>query len=192
MASARHTAVRRTKSGSRCPRAEGGGGGWGVDSTGTISQTSPRPSSGSLPLSRASAIARSSGVVGVRSVKLRNRRGSRFVAGRSLATWPAVVDHFPFTWAGTSMDTHRSTAMDVTNGWPCIVFGPPSLTFAALTASARQPSRRAPWLASRSCERSERLAKAGGERGIRTLGRVSPTHAFQACSFNHSDISPHE
>ncbi len=33
-------------------------------------------------------------------------------------------------------------------------------------------------------------AKAGGESGIRTHGRVSPTHAFQACSFNHSDISP--
>jgi hypothetical protein len=32
--------------------------------------------------------------------------------------------------------------------------------------------------------------KAGGESGIRTHGRVSPTHAFQACSFNHSDISP--
>src|SRR4029450_5041272 len=31
----------------------------------------------------------------------------------------------------------------------------------------------------------------GGESGIRTHGRVSPTHAFQACSFNHSDISPH-
>ena len=31
----------------------------------------------------------------------------------------------------------------------------------------------------------------GGERGIRTLGRVSPTHAFQACAFNHSAISPH-
>src|SRR5438093_1175779 len=30
-----------------------------------------------------------------------------------------------------------------------------------------------------------------GESGIRTHGRVSPTHAFQACSFNHSDISPH-
>ena len=30
----------------------------------------------------------------------------------------------------------------------------------------------------------------GGERGIRTLGTVSNTHAFQACSFNHSDISP--
>src|SRR5579872_5829763 len=33
-------------------------------------------------------------------------------------------------------------------------------------------------------------ARRGGESGIRTLGRVSPTHAFQACSFNHSDISP--
>ena len=32
--------------------------------------------------------------------------------------------------------------------------------------------------------------ETGGETGIRTLGRVSPTHAFQACSFNHSDISP--
>src|SRR5258705_12926141 len=36
----------------------------------------------------------------------------------------------------------------------------------------------------------EARAKAGGESGIRTHGRVSPTHAFQACSFNHSDISP--
>ena len=33
-------------------------------------------------------------------------------------------------------------------------------------------------------------AEDGGESGIRTHGRVSPTHAFQACSFNHSDISP--
>ena len=31
---------------------------------------------------------------------------------------------------------------------------------------------------------------SGGESGIRTHGRVSPTHAFQACSFNRSDISP--
>ena len=30
----------------------------------------------------------------------------------------------------------------------------------------------------------------GGESGIRTHGRVTPTHAFQACSFNRSDISP--
>ncbi len=32
--------------------------------------------------------------------------------------------------------------------------------------------------------------RAGGESGIRTHGGVSPTHAFQACSFSHSDISP--
>ena len=30
----------------------------------------------------------------------------------------------------------------------------------------------------------------GGERGIRTLGTVSRTHAFQACTFNRSVISP--
>ena len=30
----------------------------------------------------------------------------------------------------------------------------------------------------------------GGELGIRTLGTVSRTHAFQACSFNRSDNSP--
>src|SRR5687767_1369268 len=33
-------------------------------------------------------------------------------------------------------------------------------------------------------------SEIGGEKGIRTLGTVSRTHAFQACSFNHSDISP--
>jgi hypothetical protein len=38
--------------------------------------------------------------------------------------------------------------------------------------------------------RASRKLKGGGERGIRTLGRVSPTHAFQACSIDHSDISP--
>src|SRR2546426_12628618 len=32
----------------------------------------------------------------------------------------------------------------------------------------------------------------GGEGGIRTHGEVSPTHAFQACSFSHSDTSPRE
>ena len=31
----------------------------------------------------------------------------------------------------------------------------------------------------------------GGERGIRTLDRLSPIHAFQACAFNHSATSPH-
>ena len=32
--------------------------------------------------------------------------------------------------------------------------------------------------------------KYGGEGGIRTHGRISPTHAFQACSLNRSDTSP--
>jgi hypothetical protein len=35
-----------------------------------------------------------------------------------------------------------------------------------------------------------RFLITGGERGIRTLDRVSPIHAFQACAFNHSAISP--
>lgn len=33
---------------------------------------------------------------------------------------------------------------------------------------------------------------SGGEGGIRTLGTVSRTHAFQACSIDHSDTSPNE
>src|SRR5215471_6135632 len=37
------------------------------------------------------------------------------------------------------------------------------------------------------CQAAGRLS---GESGIRTHGGVTPTHAFQACSLNHSDISP--
>ena len=33
-------------------------------------------------------------------------------------------------------------------------------------------------------------AISGGEGGIRTHDRVTPTHAFQACSLSHSDTSP--
>src|SRR5881396_3540254 len=36
----------------------------------------------------------------------------------------------------------------------------------------------------------KRLFRLSGESGIRTHGGVTPTHAFQACSLNHSDISP--
>src|SRR5437660_8485752 len=39
-------------------------------------------------------------------------------------------------------------------------------------------------------EEAHGRVKYGGERGIRTLDRVSPIHAFQACAFNHSAISP--
>src|SRR4051794_39725273 len=41
-----------------------------------------------------------------------------------------------------------------------------------------------------SLAEGERNFRTGGERGIRTLDRVSPIHAFQACAFNHSAISP--
>ena len=37
---------------------------------------------------------------------------------------------------------------------------------------------------------NEMIRVRGGERGIRTLDRVSPIHAFQACAFNHSATSP--
>ncbi len=32
----------------------------------------------------------------------------------------------------------------------------------------------------------------GGEDEIRTHGTVARTHAFQACSFSHSDTSPYK
>jgi hypothetical protein len=34
------------------------------------------------------------------------------------------------------------------------------------------------------------VRQAGGEGGIRTHVAVSRKHAFQACSFSHSDTSP--
>jgi hypothetical protein len=33
---------------------------------------------------------------------------------------------------------------------------------------------------------------AGGEGGIRTLVRLSPKHAFQACAIDHSATSPNQ
>ena len=37
-----------------------------------------------------------------------------------------------------------------------------------------------------------RSTRNGGQGGIRTLGDVTATHAFQACSFDHSDTCPWE
>ena len=45
-------------------------------------------------------------------------------------------------------------------------------------------------IAARNAAGTSAAGRYGGESGIRTHGRVSPTHAFQACSFNRSDISP--
>ena len=39
---------------------------------------------------------------------------------------------------------------------------------------------------------TSRVVIYGGEGGIRTHGRISPTHAFQACSLNRSDTSPRQ
>ena len=41
-----------------------------------------------------------------------------------------------------------------------------------------------------SCGSASAILVSGGESGIRTHVRVSPKHAFQACAFNHSAISP--
>jgi hypothetical protein len=50
---------------------------------------------------------------------------------------------------------------------------------------------------SATCQRRQALAyksllskENGGAGGIRTLDRVAPIHAFQACSLNHSDTAP--
>ncbi len=36
----------------------------------------------------------------------------------------------------------------------------------------------------------QQIKRNGGERGIRTLDTVSRIHAFQACAFSRSAISP--
>ena len=91
--------------------------------------------------------------------------------GGSLAEAAAGGEGWRREWATFAKRSLRS-ALRRPHSWP---------TFASFDGT--RP-------ANRSRERSERLAKVGGESGIRTHGRVSPTHAFQACSFNHSDISP--
>ena len=65
--------------------------------------------------------------------------------------------------------------------WDSSTFAPSVLR---RISSRQRAIRRSP-----ACE-GTRAEADGGESGIRTHGRVSPTHAFQACSFNHSDISP--
>src|SRR4051794_11008335 len=42
----------------------------------------------------------------------------------------------------------------------------------------------------RNTRKYKKNMMSGGESGIRTHVRVSPKHAFQACAFNHSAISP--
>ena len=77
---------------------------------------------------------------------------------------PAVVRVTAFAVQSTASGTRRETWSDSEPDWPRLV------------------------------QNSETVLQVfrinGGERGIRTLDRVSPIHAFQACAFNHSAISP--
>ena len=112
----------------------------------------------------------------------RRRRSAVSVAGGDVAVIllrPGGVVRF----VGPRLAGSRSAGSATKSGgeWDSSAF--------ALRASARShrvsdPPRR------RSRRRVTRAEADGGESGIRTHGRVSPTHAFQACSFNHSDISP--
>ena len=43
---------------------------------------------------------------------------------------------------------------------------------------------------SMEARQAQQNKRSGGESGIRTHVRVSPKHAFQACAFSHSAISP--
>jgi hypothetical protein len=47
-----------------------------------------------------------------------------------------------------------------------------------------------PQVSEQSTQISLHFRLCGGESGIRTHVRVSPKHAFQACAFSHSAISP--
>ena len=67
---------------------------------------------------------------------------------------------------------------------PIVAKAPTGATIEGLPGQRPQPCQ-----ASRRADRSD--AETGGERGIRTLDTgFSRIHTFQACSFNHSDISP--
>ena len=82
-----------------------------------------------------------------------------------------------------------------------VVFGGSAVvrvtTFAIQSMASVQGERHGPILSQigpdwprNLCLSSKSFRIIGGERGIRTLDRVSPIHAFQACAFNHSAISP--
>ena len=112
---------------------------------------------------------------------------------RNGRTW--IIDRFyeqylRFLWTlpdplGRQFDGHSLRQ-------PSLAFGELRLGQRFALASQRVTAREGCLVAARRGERSlaGSLCEIGGERGIRTLGRVSPTHAFQACSLNHSDISP--
>src|SRR5215813_2012126 len=59
-----------------------------------------------------------------------------------------------------------------------------------VAAASRNPMPKEPTRKPLMKRRLRKTLKTGGESGIRTHVRVSPKHAFQACAFSHSAISP--
>jgi hypothetical protein len=70
-------------------------------------------------------------------------------------------------------------------GIPCHIGLPDTVASFRTWRGFRVPIARPP----KACS-IKRASRLNGESGIRTHGGVTPTHAFQACSLNHSDISP--
>src|SRR4029078_8932141 len=72
--------------------------------------------------------------------------------------------------------------------------------YARITRFARAQNRLSPILSNKGCPPpsgppiknpgARPWFFIGGQRGIRTLERLSPLHTFQACAFNHSATCP--
>src|SRR3989454_3768353 len=104
----------------------------------------------------------------------------------TLTGWPIGTTgrSVSFVWISTTVGSTRlKTSARVWVVWACACHRPAQINMMAIGANERAVI---PGASSGSG------GERGGEGGIRTHGEVSPTHAFQACSFSHSDTSPRE
>ena len=103
------------------------------------------------------------------------------------ATWPLPCRRQALHERPHAPSSLCSYFAKVSNGMPARRFGEssafPASAIGALWA-ANPPFR------IQKVSEKDTCRLNGGEGGIRTHGRVSPTHAFQACSLNRSDTSP--
>ena len=114
---------------------------------------------------------------------------------RTAGTWSKLE-----TWRTSSVTVRRSFGSITESGLrrgqsriddlmgSRLTLEPIGLGFREYEASMRRARFRHRRKSARKLLTSSKIS--GGERGIRTLDRVSPIHAFQACAFNHSAISP--
>ena len=82
----------------------------------------------------------------------------------------------------------QGTAAGCSKGVRCEARGSERGGVAELRRTSERPSNEAP--SGDTADRPFSATCENGEGGIRTHGRCYPTHAFQACSFSHSDTSP--